>query len=539
MAIFQDLLDSNIDHFRSQSASYQVVIIITALLLLSIIHHVAVQTVLPRDPSLPPVVFSWFPIIGSTATYGQNPPEFFRINREKYGDMFTFLLLGRRITVYLGPKGNDFILNGKLRDVNAEKIYGVLTTPVFGSDVVYDCPNAKLMEQKKFMKVALTTESFRSYVPIIAGEVNQYFNKILHGKAGILDVPERMAELTIYTASHSLQGHEVRKKLDSTLAVLYHELDLGLSPANFLFHWAPLPWNRRRDRAQRAISKIFEGVIQERRANGVYGVDPVSHLMRSTYKDGTPVPDHEIAHMMIALLMAGQHSSASTSAWALLRLAQNPAIVQRLYEEQVRELGGGDSSTELPPLQYEHLAKLPLHLGVVKETLRLHSPIHSIMRAVEQTLPVPGTKYVLPPTHTLMAAPGISATDPTYFPKPSIWDPCRWLPGSANAPTVSRGVSDEVSDEKVDYGYGLVSKGSGSPYLPFGAGRHRCIGEQFANVQLQTIIAAIVRDFTLCNEGKMGNKIVDTDYASLLSKPLSPARIVWERRDVVRKASYS
>jgi sterol 14-demethylase len=49
----------------------------------------------------------------------------------------------------LGPAGNDFILNGKLKDVNAEEIYTVLTTPVFGRDVVYDCPNAKLMEQKK------------------------------------------------------------------------------------------------------------------------------------------------------------------------------------------------------------------------------------------------------------------------------------------------------------------------------------------------------------------------------------------------------
>jgi len=33
--------------------------------------------------------------------------------------------------------------------VNAEEIYTVLTTPVFGKDVVYDCPNSKLMEQKK------------------------------------------------------------------------------------------------------------------------------------------------------------------------------------------------------------------------------------------------------------------------------------------------------------------------------------------------------------------------------------------------------
>lgn len=67
----------------------------------------------------------------------------------QYGDCFTFILLGKKTTVYVGPKGNDFILNGKIRDVCAEEIYTVLTTPVFGKDVVYDCPNSKLMEQKK------------------------------------------------------------------------------------------------------------------------------------------------------------------------------------------------------------------------------------------------------------------------------------------------------------------------------------------------------------------------------------------------------
>ena len=51
--------------------------------------------------------------------------------------------------MYLGVKGNDFILNGKHKDLNAEDIYSPLTTPVFGTGVVYDCPNAKLMEQKK------------------------------------------------------------------------------------------------------------------------------------------------------------------------------------------------------------------------------------------------------------------------------------------------------------------------------------------------------------------------------------------------------
>lgn len=59
------------------------------------------------------------------------------------------MLLGRKMTVCLDTKGNNFILNGKLKDVNAEEIYSPLCTPVFGKDVVYDCPNSKLMEQKK------------------------------------------------------------------------------------------------------------------------------------------------------------------------------------------------------------------------------------------------------------------------------------------------------------------------------------------------------------------------------------------------------
>lgn len=67
----------------------------------------------------------------------------------QFGNVFTFVLLGKKTTVYVGPEGNEFILNGKAKDVNAEEIYGVLTTPVFGRDVVYDCPNSKLMEQKR------------------------------------------------------------------------------------------------------------------------------------------------------------------------------------------------------------------------------------------------------------------------------------------------------------------------------------------------------------------------------------------------------
>jgi sterol 14-demethylase len=262
---------------------------------------------------------------------------------------------------------------------------------------------------------------------------------------------------------------------------------MGFSPINFMLPWAPLPHNRRRDAAHRKMVETYTEIINKRRESGgkKNSEDMIWNLMNCKYKDGKPVPDKEVAHMMIALLMAGQHSSSSTSSWILLRLATKPEIQEELYQEQLRVLG-----SDLPPLQYEDLARLPLHQQVVKETLRMHSPIHSVMRAVKQPMPVEGTPYIIPTSHVLLAAPIASSLSPQYFPNPGEWEPHRWDAGSGGT-----NIATEVEEEKIDYGYGLVTKGASSPYLPFGAGRHRCIGEQFAYVQLGTILATLIREF--------------------------------------------
>lgn len=124
--------------------------------------------------------------------------EYCFLNRQ-YGDIFTFILLGQKTTVYLGVQGNEFILNGKLKDVNAEEVYSPLTTPVFGSDVVYDCPNSKLMEQKKFIKYGLTQSALESHVPLIEKEVLDYLRDSpnFQGSSGRMDISAAMAEITI------------------------------------------------------------------------------------------------------------------------------------------------------------------------------------------------------------------------------------------------------------------------------------------------------------------------------------------------------
>ncbi|KAH7050239.1 cytochrome P450 51 [Macrophomina phaseolina] len=464
----------------------------------------------------PPVVFHWFPLLGSTVSFGMDPLKFFADCKKKYGDVFTFILLGQKTTVYLGIDGNEFILNGKLKDVNAEEVYGPITTPVFGSDVVYDCPNSKLMEQKKFVKFGLTQEALESYVPLIEEEVLQYIKTSprFKGAAGTVNIPAAMAEITIFTASRALQGEEVRSKLTAEFAELYHDLDLGFSPLNALLPWLPIPSNKKRDAAREKMREVYTAIIKERRGCHKETHDMITNLMGSTYKDGTPVPDKEIAHMMITLLMAGQHSSSSASSWIMLRLATEPRIVEELFDEQVHAFGHN-----LPPLQYKDLDELPLHQNVIKETLRVHSSIHSIMRKVKNPLQVPGTQFIVPDTHVLLASPVMTALSEQYFPDARRWNPHRWDDEQ----------EEERYDEMIDYGYGSVSKGTKSPYLPFGAGRHRCIGEKFAYLNLGVILATLVRNFKFYNPEDR-NGIPDTDYASLFSRPMQPAMVCWERR---------
>lgn len=311
-----------------------------------------------------------------------------------------------------------------------------------------------------------------------------------------------MAEITIFTAARTLQGEEVRSKISSDFAELFHDLDLGFSPINFMLPWAPLPHNRKRDQAHARMREVYLEIIRARRAHGpatanTKGTDMISNLMQCVYRDGTAIPDKEIAHMMITCLMAGQHSSSAISCWIILRLASQPEFAEKLYAEQIEKLGA-----DLPPLRYGDLDRLTLHHHVVKETLRIHSSIHTLMRKVKNPMPVPGTNFVVPPSHTLLASPGVTARDGRYFRDPLRWDPHRWE---------SR-VEVEDDSDTVDYGYGVVSKGTRSPYLPFGAGRHRCIGEKFAYLNLEVIVATLVREFRFFNlEGVEG--VPDTDYS--------------------------
>ncbi|KDQ59347.1 hypothetical protein JAAARDRAFT_68830 [Jaapia argillacea MUCL 33604] len=509
---------------------------------IAVLVNVLWQLVVPRDKSLPPLVFHWLPFIGSAPSYGNDPLTFFFKCREKYGDVFTYVMFGRKVTVALGPKGNNFVLGGKSKAFSAEDAYTHFTTPVFGKDVVYDVPNEVFMEQKRFVKVGLSTENFRVYVDEIEREVDDFMNR--DGAFRIyqmndinewasFDVLKVMSEITILTASRTLQGREVRESLDKSFSELYMDLDGGFTPLNFLFPNLPLESYRKRDAAHIKMSEFYQSILKKRKAGSVsHDHDMMAALMDQQYRNGRPLADHEIAHIMIALLMAGQHTSSSTGSWALLHLADNPAIAEAVYEEQVKHFGLSEG--QFRPMTYEELRALPILDSVIRETLRVHPPIHSIMRYVREPVVIPPTlsapskdsTFVVPKGHYVLACPLVSQMDPKIWRDCETWEPARWSdPEGAAAKAYTE--YEDATGEQIDFGFGLVSKGTESPYQPFGAGRHRCIGEQFAYLQLGTIIATLIRKLELRLDA---DELPKHNFHTMIMLPKDPRTISYRRR---------
>uniref|UniRef100_A0A672FVX8 Lanosterol 14-alpha demethylase n=1 Tax=Salarias fasciatus TaxID=181472 RepID=A0A672FVX8_SALFA len=414
----------------------------------------------------PPYIPSSIPFLGHAISFGKSPIEFLEQAYDKYGPVFSFTMVGKTFTYLLGSEAAALMFNSKNEDLNAEDVYSRLTTPVFGKGVAYDVPNPIFLEQKKMLKTGLNIAHFKEHIKIIEAETIEYFQR--WGDSGERNLFEALSELIILTASSCLHGKEIRSMLDERVAQLYADLDGGFSHAAWLLPgWLPLPSFRKRDKAHREIKNIFFKVIQKRRTSGEKVDDILQTLIDATYKNGRPLNDDEISGMLIGLLLAGQHTSSTTSAWMGFFMARDKDLQRRCYAEQKAVCG-----EDLPPLDFDQLKDLSLLERCLKETLRLRPPIMTMMRMARS--PQTAAGYTIPVGHQVCTL---------------------------------------IGENKF-------------AYVPFGAGRHRCIGENFAYVQIKTIWSTLLRmyEFDLVD-----GYFPSINYTTMIHTPHNPV-IRYKRR---------
>ena len=232
---------------------------------------------------------------------------------------------------------------------------------------------------------------------------------------------------------------------------------------DFPLSW-PTPANRRLRHAREILDHKVLTVIAERRASGQDSGDLLSMLLHAQDEEtGKGMSDQQLRDEVMTIYLAGHETTSNALTWIFHMLSRNPDVERRLYDELVEVLGDG-------PATLESLPELSLTKRVIYESLRLYPPVWGFSRLSLGEDVIGG--YRVEPGTTVFVSPYAAHRQVEYFQNPEGFDP------------------DRFTDEFLQ---GLPR----CAYMPFGAGARQCIGNNFALMEMQLLLATICRSYRL------------------------------------------
>jgi sterol 14-demethylase len=180
----------------------------------------------------------------------------------------------------------------------------------------------------------------------------------------------------------------------------------------------------------------------------------------------------------------------------MIELLRHPSVLADVVAELDALYADGSE------VSFQALRSIPVLEAALKETLRLHPPLIILMRLVQEDFELLGRTI---PAGTLIAAsPKVSNRIEADFPSAAAFDPSRYL--------------DPRQED-------LQNRWT---WIPFGAGKHRCVGNAFAMMQMKAIFSVILRDF----EFEMAQPTEDyrDDCSKMVIQLEQPCRVRYRRR---------
>ena len=440
---------------------------------------------------LPPDLRGGLPLVGHAVEFRRDPVGLLARGRRQFGEIFSFPLAGKHVTVLTGPAANEAFFHAGDDQLSAREAYQ-FTVPIFGKDIAYDATPAMMSEQLGLLFPALRDQRLQAYARFMAEEADRYFEQ--WGESGEVDLPAAMNELTVFIASRCLIGHEFRQRLSAEFAELYHDLEGGLNLLAFFQPRLPQPTFKRRDRARVRMAELISQIIAERRASGREGEDFLQTLMTARYSDGRALSDDAITGLLLTVIFAGQHTSAVLATWTGVLLLQHPRYLPPILREQHDVFSGGRD------MSLDALRRLAALERAIKEAERMRPPLVMLMRKILRDFEY--REYSAPAGGLAMVSPAVSHRLPEVFHDPERYDPDRFAPGR---------------EEDRQSSYRLIG---------FGGGKHRCIGLTFAYQQVKVIWSILLQRFEL--------ELVEAhhlpDYSTFVVGPRRPCLIRYRVR---------
>ena len=381
--------------------------------------------------------------------------------RTECGDVGIFRLADRDVVLLTGPEANEIFFRAPEEDLDQAEAYPFMT-PIFGEGVVFDASPEE--RRKALHNQALRDKFMRGHAETIAAEVDRML--VRSPETADIDLLEWFAELTIYTSSACLIGSRFREQLDGRFARLYHDLEQGTDAIAFVDPYADIPSFHARDAARHGLVELVGAIMDGRADEPPVDKDErdlLDVLMSIRNDDGSLHFSADIVTgMFISMMFAGHHTTSGTAAWTLIELLRHPDFLAEVIDEL------GTLAAEGTEISYQALREMPKLEAAIKEALRLHPPLILLLRMAKTDLEVEG--FRIPAGSLVGASPSVSNRLPGAFAAAETFDPARYLDPRA----------DDVDNPW--------------SWIPFGAGRHRCVGAAFAMMQLKTIFAVLLRE---------------------------------------------
>jgi cytochrome P450 len=334
------------------------------------------------------------------------------------------------------------------------------------------------LRQRRLAQPAFNRSRLASIVPLAAAATSRMLDRwsefACQGQP--VDVDAEMMQLALEIVGHALFSVDLSADAPaltrSTLTALDHLVYRSRNPFSLP---PPLPTARNR-RYAAAVSELDNAVnliIHQRQE--LLKLNPARQpsdlldmlMLARDEQTGAAMDERQLRSEVITLLIAGHETVASALTWAWYLLAKNPEVGNRLHQESRQVLSG-----RVP--EFPDLANLPYTLSVFEEALRLYPPAWIITRKALKADAFAG--FPVRPNSLVVISPYTIHRHPDYWTDPLRFDPQRFL-------------ADKCQPE--------AGERPRFSFIPFGGGPRICIGDGFARVEAQVILAMVAGRYRL------------------------------------------
>lgn len=319
--------------------------------------------------------------------------------------------------------------------------------------------------QRRLAQPSFHKQRIAHFSRAMAEEAEAMLARWEHAPAGGLDIAAEMRRVTLAVVGRTLFSSDVGRYADAVSRGLEGALDYVDHRLNDVYKppmWLPTRPQRRFREALALLDRVTAEVIASRRGREEEFEDLLSMLMLAEDDEsGGRMSERQVRDEVMTFLLAGHETSANALAWSLYLLSTHSLERDRLEREVESALGGRAPSID-------DLSQLPFTRMVIEEALRLYPPVWMIERHALGPDVLGG--FSIPAGSAVVTSPYLIHRSPAVWESPTEFHPSRFSPEA-------------------------VASRPGFAYFPFGGGPRQCIGNQFALVETQLILAMIAQRF--------------------------------------------